>query len=105
MRFLELKDRKLEEERIQREEQRQQRELEMMRLEEQKRQREEQNQMQQLRLEEQRMLRGEFDQKKWTVEMEINMTDKANRQSPAAKNQVMGRCPEKHNLAECRLKG
>ena len=47
MRFLSLEERKLEE-------QRQQRQLEIMRLEEQRRQREEQNQMEQLRVEEQR---------------------------------------------------
>ena len=67
---------------MQREEQRQQRELEMMRLEEQKRQREEQNQLEQKRL--------EFEQMKWKEELEWKMTEKASRESPAAKIKVWG---------------
>jgi len=80
MRFLVLEEKKLEEQRVQREEQRQLRELEMMRLEEKRRQREEQNQMEQLRLEEQKRQREEqnqmvqkrleFEQMKWKEELE-----------------------------------
>ena len=82
MRFLALEERQLDE-------QRQQRELELMRLEEQrmqreeqKRQREEQNQMEQKRL--------EFEQMKWKEELELKMTEKASRESPAAKIKVWG---------------
>jgi len=76
MRFLVLEERK------------HQRELEMMRLEEQKMQREEQNQMEQLRLEEQRKLR-EIEQMKWKEELELKMMEKTSRESPAVHASVI----------------
>jgi len=80
MRFLALEERKLDEQRMLQEEQRQQRELEMMRFEEQRRQREEQNQMEQKRL--------EFEQMKWKEELEWKKTEKASRETPAAKIKI-----------------
>ena len=71
MRLLALEERKLEE-------QRQQRELEMMRLEEQR----SQGELEQKRL--------EFEQMKWKEAMELKMTDKANRESSAAKIKICG---------------
>ena len=82
MRFLALEERKLDEQRMQQEEQRQHRELEMMRLEEQRRQREEQNQMEQKRL--------EFEQMKRKEELEWKKTEKASRETPAAKIKIWG---------------
>ena len=73
MRFLALEEKKLEEQRMQREEQRQQRELEMLRLEEQRRQGE---------LEQKGL---EFEQMKWKEELDLKIMEKASRESPAAK--------------------
>ena len=78
MRFLAL-----EEQRMLQEEQRQQRELEMMRFEEQRRQREERNQMEQKRLEfEQMKLKEELEELEW------KKTEKASRETPAAKIKI-----------------
>ena len=71
MRFLVLEERKLEE-------QRQQRELEMMRLEEQRRHGE---------LEQKRL---EFEQMKWKEELEMKKMEKASRESLAAKIKIWG---------------
>jgi len=78
MRFLALEERKLEE-------QRQQRELEMMKLEEQRMQREEQRRQGEL---EQKRL--EFEQMKWKEELELKIMEKASRESPAAKIMIWG---------------
>jgi len=60
-----------------------------MQREEQKRQREEQNQMEQKRL--------EFEQMKLKEELELKMTEKASRESPAAKIKIWGEEHHKQN--------